>query len=140
MPSYDADFDARMKDLFASRVYQENYKKAVADAQAQAEKEEQEEYEYRHSLKGAAEGLVNTVGDYFTGLGQAWAEFQRASQAYNEADVYDYASANDDLSVDPKDIPAMNDYQMDAFRWKINAGKQLASVAGRGIGTAAAIQ
>ena len=136
MPSYDADFDARMKDLLSSRVYQENYKKAVADAQAQAEKEE---YEYRHSLKGAAEGLVNTVGDYFTGLGQAWAEFQRASQAYNEADIYDYANANDDLSIDPKDIPAMNDYQMDAFRWKVNAGKQLASVAGRGIGTAAAV-
>ena len=136
MPSYDADFDARMKDLLSSRVYQENYKKAVVDAQAQAEKEE---YEYRHSLKGAAEGLVNTVGDYFTGLGQAWAEFQRASQAYNEADIYDYASANDDLSIDPKDIPAMNDYQMDAFRWKINAEKQFASVAGRGIGTAAAM-
>lgn len=136
MPSYDADFDARMKDLLSSRVYQENYKKAVADAQAQAEKEE---YEYRHSLKGAAEGLVNTVGDYFTGLGQAWAEFQRASQAYNEADIYDYANANDDLSIDPKDIPAMNDYQMDAFRWKINAEKQFASVAGRGIGTAAAM-
>lgn len=136
MPSYDADFDARMKDLLSSRAYQENYKKAVADAQAQAEKEE---YEYRHSLKGAAEGLVNTVGDYFTGLGQAWAEFQRASQAYNEADIYDYASANDDLSIDPKDIPAMNDYQMDAFRWKINAEKQFASVAGRGIGTAAAM-
>lgn len=136
MPSYDADFDARMKDLLSSRIYQENYKKAVADAQAQAEKKE---YEYRHSLKGATEGLVNTVGDYFTGLGQAWAEFQRASQAYNEADIYDYASANDDLSIDPKDIPAMNDYQMDAFRWKINAEKQFASVAGRGIGTAAAM-
>lgn len=136
MPSYDADFDARMKDLLSSRIYQENYKKAVADAQAQAEKEE---YEYRHSFKGAAEGLVNTVGDYFTGLGQAWSEFQRASQAYNEADIYDYASANDDLSIDPKDIPAMNDYQMDAFRWKLNAEKQFASVAGRGIGTAAAM-
>lgn len=136
MPSYDADFDARMKDLMSYSVNQEVSKRKL---EAEEAKEAQEEFEYRHSFKGTVEGLVNTVGDYFTGLGQAWSELQRASQAYSEADIYDYASANDDLSIDPKDIPAMNDYQMDAFRWKINAEKQFASVAGRGIGTAAAV-
>lgn len=136
MPSYDADFDARMKDLMSYSVNQEVSKRKL---EAEEAKEAQEEFEYRHSFKGTVEGLVNGIGDYFTGLGQAWSELQRASQAYNEADIYDYASANDDLSIDPKDIPTMNDYQMDAFRWKINAEKQFASVAGRGMGTVAGL-
>ena len=136
MPSYDADFDARMKDLMSYSVKQEVSKRNL---EAEEAKEAQEEFNHRHTFVGALEGLANGIGDYFTGLGQAWSELQRASQAYNEADIYDYAGANDDLSIDPKDIPAMNDYQMDAFRWKINAEKQFASVAGRGIGTAAAM-
>nr|DAP62897.1 MAG TPA: Large polyvalent protein associated domain 38 [Caudoviricetes sp.] len=136
MPTYDADFDAKMKDLFGQRVYQEQYKKAVAEAEAKAE---QEEFDRRHSFKGAVEGLATTVSDYFTGLGQAWAEYQRASMAYNDADIYDYAGANDDFNVNPKDIPVMNEYQMDAFRWKINAGKALAGVVGRGVGTVAGL-
>lgn len=49
MPTYDADFDAKMKDLFGQRVYQEQYKKAVAEAEAKAE---QEEFDRRHSFKG----------------------------------------------------------------------------------------
>lgn len=136
MPSYDADFDARMKDLMSYSVNQEVSKRKL---EAEEAKEAQEEFNHRHTFVGALEGLATGIGDYFTGLGQAWSELQRASQAYNEADIYDYASANDDLSIDPKDIPVMNDYQMDAFRWKINAEKQFASVAGLGLGTVAGL-